>query len=449
MSEERVILVDDEPHVLRAGQQTLELAGFEVIPCTSAEEALRHLERDWPGVVITDVKMPHTDGFGLLAQLRRIDPDLPVVMVTGHGDITMAVQAIREGAYDFIEKPYRAELLADVAKRAIGMRRLVLENRALRSELDGQPDAPRIIGKSPPIERLRQIIANVADTDADVLILGETGTGKELVARSLHAQSSRRDKRFVALNCGAIPEALIESELFGHEAGAFTNATKRRIGRFEHADGGTVFLDEIESMPLALQVRLLRVLQERVIERLGSNDAIPVDVRIVAATKVDLRDAVARGTFREDLLYRLDVVRIEIPPLRKRIEDAPLLFEYFLSRACARYGRMAPPLSETTIRQLMSQEWPGNVRELQNAAERFALGCYEPEAEAPGELGDPDERVPLPDRVERFEKSLIVRELERQQGNIKATYEALGLPRKTLYDKMKKYGIERGDFIST
>lgn len=446
MNEGTVILVDDEPHVLSAGQQTLELAGLTVIPCPGAEEALRHVAEDWPGVVITDVKMPRTDGFQLLEKLRQQDADLPVVLVTGHGDISMAVQAIRDGAYDFIEKPYRAELLVDVARRAIEMRRLVVENRALRSELNEQSDAPRIIGKSAAIARMRQIIANVADTDADVLILGETGTGKELVARTLHAQSGRRDKHFVALNCGAIPESLIESELFGHEPGAFTNAMKRRIGRFEHANGGTVFLDEIESMPLPLQVRLLRVLQERVIERLGSNDSIPVDVRIVAATKMDLRDAVAQGTFREDLLYRLDVVRIEIPPLRNRIEDAPMLFEFFLSRACARFGRKAPSLTAEDIHSLMSQNWPGNVRELQNAAERFALGCYEPEPALPAVAEDSGRPMALPEQVEFFEKSLIVQELSRQKGNIKATYEALGLPRKTLYDKMKKYDIRRGDY---
>ena len=446
MSEGTVILVDDEPHVLSAGKQTLELSDLEVIPCSSAEKALEHVASDWPGVIITDVRMPRVDGFQLMAQLRKIDPDLPVVLVTGHGDISMAVQAIRDGAYDFIEKPYRGELLVDVAKRAIEKRRLVVENRALRSELREQGDTPLIIGKSPSIIRLRQIIANVADADADVLILGETGTGKELVARSIHAQSPRRAKRFVALNCGAIPESLIESELFGHEPGAFTNAMKRRIGRFEHANGGTVFLDEIESMPLPLQVRLLRVLQERVIERLGSNESLPVDVRIVAATKMDLREAVEQGTFREDLLYRLDVVRIEIPPLRKRIEDAPLLFEYFLSRACARYGRKAPALTTDDIRHLLAQSWPGNVRELQNAAERFALGCYEPETEMSAVSNSGDDQLALPEQVECFEKSLIVQELTRQKGNIKPTYEALGLPRKTLYDKMKKYDINRGDY---
>jgi len=442
-----VILVDDESHVLSAGQQTLELADLEVIPCANAEEALAHVASDWPGVVITDVKMPRVDGFQLMAKLRKLDPDLPVVLVTGHGDISMAVQAIRDGAYDFIEKPYRGELLVDVARRAVEKRRLVVENRALRSELREQGDQPIIVGKSPAIARMRQVIANVADTDADVLILGETGTGKELVARSLHAQSSRCHKHFVALNCGAIPESLIESELFGHEPGAFTNAMKRRIGRFEHANGGTVFLDEIESMPMPLQVRLLRVLQERVIERLGSNDSIPVDVRIVTATKVDLRESVDSGTFREDLLYRLDVVRIDIPPLRKRIEDAPQLFEYFLNRACARFGRKAPTLAAEDIRTIMAQSWPGNVRELQNAAERFALGCYDPEPEMPGAPESGDRHMALPEQVEFFEKSLIVQELAHQKGNVKATYEALGLPRKTLYDKMKKYGINRSEFV--
>lgn len=447
MSEGTVILVDDEPHVLSAGKQTLELADLNVIACPNAEVALSHVASDWPGVVVSDVRMPRVDGFELLKRLRSLDTDLPVVLVTGHGEISMAVQAIRDGAYDFIEKPYRAELLIDVVRRAMEKRRLVLENRVLRSELrEKGGEGPVIIGKSPAIVRLRQIIANVAETDADVLILGETGTGKELVARSLHAQSPRRKKHFVALNCGAIPESLIESELFGHEPGAFTNATKRRIGRFEHADGGTVFLDEIESMPLPLQVKLLRVLQERVVERLGSNDSIPVDVRIVAATKVDLRSLVEQGRFREDLLYRLDVVRVEIPPLRNRIEDAPLLFEHFLTAACARYGRRAASLTAETIRDLLAQSWPGNVRELQNAAERFALGCYEPASSESGIDTRSKPALTLPEQVELFEKSLIVQELAHSKGNVKATYEALGLPRKTLYDKMKKYGINRGEY---
>ncbi len=448
MSEGTVLLVDDEPHVLSAGRQTLELAGLSVIACPDAEMALSHVAGDWPGVVVTDVRMPRMDGFALLKRLREIDSELPVVLVTGHGEIAMAVQAIRDGAYDFIEKPYRAELLIDVVRRALEMRRLVVENRVLRSELEEKAgEGPLIIGKSPAISRLRQVIANVADTDADVLILGETGTGKELVARALHQQSVRRKQRFVALNCGAIPEALIESELYGHEPGAFTNALKRRIGRFEHANGGTVFLDEIESMPLPLQVKLLRVLQERVIERLGSNEGIPVNVRVVAATKVDLRDLVAQGLFREDLLYRLDVVRIEIPPLRNRIEDAPLLFEHFLTAACARYGRRALALTGETVQDLLAQSWPGNVRELQNAAERFALGCYEPALVAPAGGSSTHPALTLPAQVELFEKSLIVQELAHQKGNIKATYEALGLPRKTFYDKLKKYDISRVDYL--
>ncbi len=442
MSQGRVLLVDDEPHVLSAGRQTLELADLAVVACEGAEQALRHLGAEWPGVVVSDVKMPRMDGFELLVKVRERDPDLPVVLVTGHGDIAMAVQAIRDGAYDFIEKPYRAELLIDVVQRALEKRRLLMENRVLRSELGAAGrDAPSILGKSEAIERLRKVIATVAGTDADVLIVGETGTGKELVARSLHRQSARREKRFVAVNCGAMPEALIESELFGHEAGAFTNAHKRRIGRFEYADGGTIFLDEVESMPLGLQVRLLRVLQERVLERLGSNESVALDVRVFAATKVDLRDLVKRGEFREDLFYRLDVVQIRVPRLEERIEDAPLLFEHFLLAACARNGLQAPVLPPDLAGDLMARPWPGNVRELQNLAERYALGCHELASKASAEVG-----LTLPERVGLFEKMLIEQELEVRQGHIKSTYEALGLPRKTLYDKMKKYGIARSDF---
>ncbi|RKZ33873.1 MAG: sigma-54-dependent Fis family transcriptional regulator, partial [Gammaproteobacteria bacterium] len=275
---------------------------------------------------------------------------------------------------------------------------------------------------------------------------GETGTGKELVARCLHQQSHRRGRQFVAINCGAVPESIIESELFGHEAGAFTGAKTRRIGKFEFADGGTLFLDEIESMPLALQVRLLRVLQERVIERLGANESIPVDIRVVAAAKVDLREMASRGAFREDLYYRLDVIQIPLPSLRERPEDIPLLFQHFVLRASARYRREPPLVPATVLQQLATREWPGNVRELQNTADRYVLsgdagiGLF---PQAPGADGVASN---LPGQVEQFEKGLITQELERQKGNIKATHTALGLPRKTLYEKMRKYGLQRKDF---
>ncbi|MES9968570.1 MAG: sigma-54 dependent transcriptional regulator, partial [Candidatus Thiodiazotropha sp.] len=384
-------------------------------------------------------------GLALLQQLQHMDPTLPIILITGHGDISMAVDAMQKGAYDFIEKPFSAERLVDTVRRALEKRRLVLENRTLKSELDAENTlGPRIIGKTPAIKALKKTINQLADTAADILLMGETGTGKELMARSLHEQSQRRDKNFVAVNCGAIPENLIESELFGHEKGAFTGAETMRVGKFEYANQGTVFLDEIESMPLPAQVRLLRVLQERTLERIGSNESIELDIRIIAASKVDLKTAAERGEFREDLYYRLNVVTLELPPLRERREDIPLLFQHFLLVAAARYGKVAPAMPDNINQKLMAFNWPGNVRELRNVAERFVLlgdGC--------GLQLDEDTSISpcipmtLPEHVEAFERAMIEQALSESGGVIKQTMELLGLPRKTLYDKMQKYGLDK------
>lgn len=312
-------------------------------------------------------------------------------------------------------------------------------------------------GESPAMERLRQIIIEVADTGADVLIMGETGTGKELVARSLHDQSRRWKNKFVAINCCALPEFIMESELFGHEAGAFTGADRCRIGKFEFSSGGTLFLDEIDSMPVHLQAKLLRVLQERAVERVGSNEIIPLDIRVVASTKLDLKEACAQGKFREDLFYRLNVVNITLAPLRERREDIPLLFRYFALQAGSRYQRPVLELPEDLIEDILSRPWRGNVRELKNAAERYVLGFL-----ADGEnlasrspklenLGTERERregnTSLSKQVQAFEKTLIAEALIRYRGDIKATHTALGLPRKTFYDKMRKYGLRRKDYL--
>ncbi len=445
-----ILVIDDERHVRMATKQSIELAGFEVTCMDSAETALRSLSRSWPGVVISDIKMPGLDGLAFLKRAQSIDPDIPIVLVTGHGDVPMAVGAMRDGAYDFIEKPYDSDLLVDVVTRAFEKRRLVLENRALRRELDAHKGlASRLVGRSPGMIKLRGEIEAVAQIAADVLILGETGTGKELVARCLHEFSERRSGNFVAINCGAVPENIIESELFGHEPGAFTGATARRIGKFEHASGGTLFLDEVESMPMDLQVKLLRVIQERAVERLGSNKVLPLDLRVIAATKVDLRQASTEGSFREDLYYRLNVVNCAIPALRDRLEDIPLLFQHFVTQASRRYRKVAPTLSQEAAATLLDHSWPGNVRELQNAAERYALGLgigLEPDNAGAGDAMAVA-RVPLSEQIDAFESSLIRRELIKQRGNVTATYEALGLPRKTLYDKMKRHGIRRDDLI--
>lgn len=445
-----ILVIDDERHVRMATKQSIELAGFEVLCMDTAEAAIRGLSRGWPGVVVSDIKMPGMDGLAFLKQAQVIDPEIPIVLVTGHGDVPMAVSAMRDGAYDFIEKPYDSDMLIDVVARAYEKRRLVLENRALRQELDAHKGlASRLIGRSSGMTALRQEIEAIAQISADVLILGETGTGKELVARCLHEFSERSAGNFVAINCGAVPENIIESELFGHEQGAFTGATARRIGKFEHASGGTLFLDEVESMPMELQVKLLRVIQERAVERLGSNKTIPLDLRIIAATKTDLRQASTDGKFREDLYYRLNVVKCAIPALKDRFEDIPLLFQHFISRASRRYRRTAPEVSQDTVAALLAHNWPGNVRELQNAAERYALGLgigLEAHA-APGASDYAVARVTLSEQIDALESSLIRREIIKQRGNVTATYEALGVPRKTLYDKMKRHGIRRDDLI--
>lgn len=371
----QVIVVDDEAAIREAAQQWLELSGFSVQVCSSAAQALALIDVDFPGVLISDVRMPGTDGLQLLGKVVECDRDLPVIMITGHGDVPMAVQAIQQGAYDFIEKPFTPERLLDVVRRALEKRRLVCENRALRQQF-GLKDgiAAQLLGVSRPMERLRRQILDLAGTSVNVLIRGETGSGKERVARCLHDFSERADKPFVALNCAAIPEHLFESELFGHESGAFTGAQSKRIGRIEHADGGTLFLDEVESLPLAQQVKLLRVLQEKTLERLGSNRSIRVDLRVISAVKPDLLDEVRAGRFREDLLYRLNVATLQIPPLRERREDISLLFEHFAAQAAQRHGRSLEPLTPAELANLLGHDWPGNVRELINAAERHALG---------------------------------------------------------------------------
>ncbi|MBA4501650.1 sigma-54-dependent transcriptional regulator [Marinobacterium marinum] len=443
-----VILVDDEHHIRMAAGQTLELAGHEVTTLERAEPALELIDADWPGVLVTDINLPGLDGLELMRRVRAIDADLPVILITGHGDISMAVSAIRDGAYDFIEKPFASELLLDVVRRALDKRTLTLENRHLREALEVQnAPGPRIIGNTPSMLALRQLGRTVADMPADVLIQAETGCGKDLLARFLHEQGKRREHNFVAINCGAVPENLIESELFGHEAGAFTDAKTRRIGKFEHANGGTLFLDEIESMPLPLQVQLLRVLEERSIERLGSNNVIPLDLRIVAATKIDLKQAAAEGRFREDLYYRLNVVRMDIPPLRERREDISLLFQHFALIASSRYGREIPQLSAARMHSLMVHDWPGNVRELRNLAERYVLlgeNCTFDFENRP--ITALEGSLTLPEQVEQFEKMLIQIELERHGGSIKDTLHSLGLPRKTLYDKMKKHDLDKNDY---
>ena len=440
-----VFLIDDDHELRKAMQQTLELAGFAVTAFPAAPAALQQLSADFPGIVISDIRMPGMDGLELFRRLSQIDAELPAILITGHGDIPMAVQAIQQGAYDFISKPFAADRLVQSARRACELRRLVMENRRLRLAAEAAGDGLPLIGQTPVMERLRRTLRHIADTDVDVLVAGETGSGKEVVATLLHRWSRRRDGNFVALNCGALPETVIESELFGHEAGAFTGALKKRIGRIEHASGGTLFLDEIEAMPPATQVKMLRVLEAREITPLGMNETRSVDIRVVAAAKIDLGDPGQRGEFREALYYRLNVVTLSIPPLRERRDDIPLLFAHFLKKAADRFERDVPKLTAGVERHLLSHNWPGNVRELSHFAERCALGVEEgPEPVTPlpvRTLGS------LPERVEQYEADIIRDTLAAHGGEVKATIEALGIPRKTFYDKLQRHGISRTDFV--
>ncbi len=444
-----VIFIDDEKHIRQANRQTLELADLKVDCFENAEEVITRFTSDWHGVIVCDIRLPGMSGMDFLMEMQKIDADLPVILITGHGDISTAVKAMRDGAYDFIEKPYSSERLVKTVKRALEKRALTLENRSLRRELEAHSTpGPRIIGNTPAMEKLRATIGQVADTGADVLILGETGTGKELVARSLHEHSERRTKNFVAVNCGAVSESIIESELFGHEAGAFTDAKTLRIGKFEFANGGTLLLDEIESMPLRTQIHLLRVLQERSVERLGSNTLIPVDLRVVAASKTDLHKASLEGKFREDLYYRLNVVCLEIPPLRERREDISLLFHHFLLVAGHRYQREVSLPTNSQMNALIAYSWPGNVRELRNLAERYVLlgsqNDWSFDNLLPGGKGEQPRS--LNKNVEMFERSLIEQALVASNGSIKDVMEVLDLPRKTLYDKMRKYELDKSDY---
>lgn len=449
-----VLLVDDEEAMRTATAQWLDLAGYSVTAMVDARSALEQLTVDFDGVVISDVKMPRMDGMALQQAIAAIDSDIPVVLVTGHGDVSMAVEAMRNGAYDFIEKPYAPERLLEIARRACDKRRLVLENRALRRRLDEASDIERrLIGHSAPMRRLRQDVADIADTPASVLIQGDTGTGKEVVARCLHELSSRAKANFVAVNCAAIPENVFESELFGHEAGAFTGAQKRRIGKIEHASGGTLFLDEIASMPLLMQVKVLRALQEREIVRIGANDPVPVDIRLVSASNVDLSEAVASGAFRSDLYYRLNVVELRLPPLVERNGDLPLLFEFFAAEAGRLYQRPVPALNAEGLVALSAHAWPGNVRELKNIAERYVLSSIPLAERLPAILGQlkdatgDNEGKSLADLTNDFERRILEGSLRRHGGNIQAVMDELGLPRRTLNQKMSNHGLERRDFV--
>lgn len=442
----RVLVVDDEPHVLKALQQTLQIEGYEVITATNGEVALKALNGGFEGVVVTDINMPIMDGIALLARVKQGHGDIPVVVLTGQGNVAIAVEAMQLGAYDFLEKPFSSDVMLSTIERAFEKRALTLENKSLKKELDAQPDSGvRIVGNTAVMKQMRSLLFDIKDLPADVLIHGETGCGKELVSRYLHFQSQRADKPFVAINCGALPDNIIESELFGHEAGAFTDAKGIRVGKFEYANGGTVLLDEIESMPLTLQIKLLRVLEERAIQRLGSNQLIPVDVRVIAATKVDLKALSDAGEFRLDLYYRLNILQVMIPALRERIEDVPLLFEHFSQVAASNYKIEIPELSSINRAWMSQHNWPGGVRELRNLATCFVLLGEKRAFQQTEQLQGPI-ALTLAEQVSRFEESILRDELNRAKGKLNQVQDNLGIARKTLYEKMKKYDLDKNQF---
>lgn len=449
MTNPTVLIVDDEDMVRTALDQWLRLSGFDTTTAANASEALAAIDDVHPHVVLTDVRMPGLSGLDLLRSIGERALPTEVILITGHGDVPMAVEAMRAGAFDFLQKPYVPDQLVNAIARAAEQSRLKRELAGLRRKLDGGETelATRLIGASGVMEELRQALLELAPIPADIILHGETGTGKEVVARCLHDFSPRADGPFVAVNCAAIPADLIESELFGHESGAFTGASGPRIGKFEYAHGGTLLLDEIESMPLLAQAKVLRVIQERVVERLGSNRQIPLDLRIIAASKVDLNAESQAGRFRADLYYRLNMATLDLPPLRDRGDDSIILFHHFLAEAGRRLGRPAPSLHPADVESILAHDWPGNVRELKAAADRFALGLGATGRSIGNIIGQ--QRAPvssgasLAERVAAYERHLIETELDRHENSISAAAEALQVPRRTLSEKMTRLGVRR------
>jgi len=449
MSGERILIVDDERAIQTSLRGVLEDEGYRVSAVGSASEALRHLQDETPDLIFLDIWMPGMDGLEALAEIKRAHPETAVVMISGHGTIETAVKATKLGAYDFIEKPLSLEKTLLAASRALDHGRLERENRDLREQLErGQ----QIVGASRAMEELRQQIAIAAPTNGRVLIHGENGSGKELVARAIHAQSTRRDGPFVEVNCAAIPEELIESELFGHERGAFTGAVARRRGKFELADGGTLFLDEIGDMSVKTQAKVLRVLEEQAFERVGGKETLRVDVRVLAASNQNLQDLIAQNRFREDLFYRLAVIPIEVPPLRERQEDIPLIVEHFIHLFSGENGKRPKTMSVEALAYFLSYDWPGNVRELRNMVERLVImtpgDVIGPEALPPPlrprDAASPEEiqkEKTLKEAREAFERAFILSELRALDWNMTKTAQKLGIERSHLYRKLKMYGV--------
>jgi two-component system nitrogen regulation response regulator NtrX len=447
-----ILVVDDEPGVRSSVAGVLRDEGLAVETAASGEECLDRMSEETYDVIVLDIWLPGMDGLTTLQRLRERGSDAQVVIMSGHGSIEQAVKAIKLGAFDFVEKPLSLDKTVLVVRNALRQHRLEQENRALRARVESPVT---LVGDSPAMLALRRVVETAGPSLGRVLILGENGTGKEVVARLIHQHSSRRDRAFVEVNCAAIPEELIETELFGHVRGAFTGAVSDRPGRFEQADGGTLFLDEIGDMSLKTQAKVLRVLQEQSLERVGSLQRVRVDVRVLAATNKDLHAEIRQGRFREDLFFRLSVVPITIPPLRERRQDIAVLAEHFMATISRAYGRRARRLSPEAMARLQAYDWPGNVRELRNVIERLLIMGHDPmvEADEVGFLrgdGTPEGRREeaaetagqrLAEARDAFEREFILRTLARAQGNMSRTAEMLGLERSNLYKKMRAFGI--------
>jgi DNA-binding NtrC family response regulator len=451
MPKGRVLIVDDEPVIAESLSELLEGWGYETAVASDGLLGLAKVEEFRPSVVVSDVYMPNLDGFGLLREMRELHPETAVILLTGQGTVEMALRAIQdEGAFHYLEKPIDFAKLRLVVERAVEYAEARRENLALRLQLRDRGAFGELVGASEPMRQIYALIEQVAPSSASVLLTGESGTGKELCARTIHNLSPRKNNAFVAINCSAIPETLMESELFGHERGAFTGAAARRLGCFELANGGTLMLDEISEMPVSLQAKLLRVLEDRTIRRLGGSQELSVDVRVLAATNRDPQGAVRQGSFREDLFYRLNVITVELPPLRKRKEDIPLLAQHLVAQLAERHVRPAKLLSPAAVEALQSHSWPGNVRELRNVIERAVIICSSEVIErhhlAPYPLeqraqsrGEDTLTLPVGTPIEEVERRMILRTLQKTENNKTRAAELLQISLKTLHNKLRLY----------
>jgi DNA-binding NtrC family response regulator len=458
-SREQVLVVDDEEELRTAIVDILTLEGFEVDQAVSAEEAGEKLSQTAYDVLITDHNLPGKTGVELLEDSLVRYPEIIGIIITGYGTIETAVNAIKKGAYNYLAKPFKVVELPIMVRKGLHERQLRFENRYLRKQLDEKYGFHNIIGTGRGMKRIFELVDTISGLSSTVLIQGETGTGKELITKAIHFNSPRNDQKLVSINCGAIPENLLESELFGHVKGAFTGAEKTRIGRFEQAHGGTIFLDEIGNMPVQLQVKLLRVLQEREFERVGGNETVKVDVRIIAATSSNLEQMVKDGTFREDLYYRLNVIPINLPPLRERREDIPLLVQRFIEHFCETHKLDLKTMSPLVMKALMAFDWPGNVRQLENIVERMVALTGKRTAILPTDLPSeiqhrdslnfvplieiPEEGINFQNVVTDMERELIMQSLRRTNGNKKLAAKLLNLKRTTLIEKIKRIGLEQ------